>query len=239
MSLSTGDSQQSSLSLNLLSSFKDTEKSAHFQVQIQLPFFKYIFSNRCITVCPYFASVFKKEKQPKILAKQDTSLSTGKRETLHGMAQLTYAGHMKTAILVARMPLQEHIPGLSWTCWTTTTVRVTQGQTHLCFHTKRRRRVVWKKLWVELGSPCKHWEWHLSWSPWSPSQPGVIPACWSPRMGRHIMNACKHDTGCACTGGTNGGRKVRSWNTIPRGDEVMPIPKAIRVMWKAKSLYNE
>lgn len=91
MSPRTGDSQQSSLSLNLLSSFKRHRKiKLVVGVQIQLPFFKYIFSNRCITVCPYFTrSVFKKEKLSKILAKQDTSLSIGKRETLHGMTQLT------------------------------------------------------------------------------------------------------------------------------------------------------
>lgn len=176
-------------SLNHLSGFKRYRKISTYRVQVQVPFFKYVFSNKCIAVCPYFRSVFKKEKQPKILAKQDTSLSTGKRKTQHGMTAHLCCPHENSQLGLLQVSLQKHIPGLSWKYWTITMIRVMQDQTHLCFHTKWERRVPWNKPWVELGSPCKDWEQHPSWSPSSPSQPGVIPACWSPRMKKHIMNA--------------------------------------------------
>lgn len=46
---------------------KDPEKLVHIQVQIQVPFFKYAFSNRYIEVCPYFTkrSLFKKKSNQK------------------------------------------------------------------------------------------------------------------------------------------------------------------------------
>lgn len=99
MSPSTGDGQQSSFSLNLLSSFKRQRKISIYQVQVQVPFFKYIFSSRCMekkSALILQEMFLKKKSNQKILARQDTSLSTGERETQHGMTHLTYAAHTKT-----------------------------------------------------------------------------------------------------------------------------------------------
>lgn len=145
--------------------------------------------------------------------------------------------------IVARMPLHVRISGLSWTYWALTTVRVMQEQTHLSFHTKWESMTTTEKGGLkEAVSTTGELLEALRVAPQlislCPSQLGVSTTCSSPRMRKYIMNACKHDMGCACTGGRNGGRKIRSWKVIPRRDELMPSWKATRVMWKSKSLHN-